>query len=258
MVEPSPVKCEFRVSPGSTSVASGGGSGTIAIVAQPECGWNASSAVNWVSGLTPASGQGNGQVQFQVATNGSAARTGTLLIGDQEVVVNQASGCAVTVQPTSVSVASAGGARTFAVSGGSGCAWTSTSQVPWITVTSGASGSGNGSVVVNVAVNQSAQRSGTLLVGERTVTVTQASGCTYTIAPTSQTFGILGGNAEVNVTTTAECPWTATSQATWIVIRSGDSGVGSGSVAYTVAPFLGKRNSTMTIAGRTFTVTQSN
>jgi hypothetical protein len=256
-VGPTPVKCAVGVTPGSASIGSSGGTGTVVVAAEPECAWNASAAVSWISSVTPASGQGNGQVAFQVTTNSGAARTGTFTIADQQVSVSQASGCTFIVQPTSLSVGSGGGPATFTVSGGTGCTRTSTSQVPWITVTSGASGSGNGSVVATVAANQGAQRSGTLLIAERTVTVTQASGCTFTISQTSQTFGTAGGNGVVDVTTAAGCPWTATSQAVWIMIRSGDTGTGSGQVSYTVGPFNGKRNGTMTIAGRTFTVTQA-
>ena len=58
----------------------------------------------------------------------------------------------------------------------------------WITVTGGGSGTGNGTVTYTVAANTSASpRTGTLTIAGRTVTVTQAGACTYTVAPTSQT-----------------------------------------------------------------------
>ena len=54
------------------------------------------------------------------------------------------------------------------------------------------------------------------------------------------------------------CPWTATSDATWITIDSGTSGNGDGTVNYSVASNSGPaRNGTMTIAQQTFTVSQS-
>jgi len=82
--------------------------------------------------------------------------------------------------------------------------------------------------------------------------------CTYSIFPTSQSFASAGGSGSVNVTAPSGCPWTATSNASWITITSGSSGNGNGTVNYSVAsnPSTTPRTGTMTIAGQTFTVTQ--
>jgi hypothetical protein len=82
--------------------------------------------------------------------------------------------------------------------------------------------------------------------------------CTYSIFPTSQSFSSAGGSGSVNVTAPSGCPWTATSNASWITITSGSSGNGNGTVNYSVAsnPSTTPRTGTMTIAGQTFTVTQ--
>jgi hypothetical protein len=82
--------------------------------------------------------------------------------------------------------------------------------------------------------------------------------CTYSIFPTSQSFSSAGGSGSVNVTAPSGCPWTATSNASWITITSGSSGNGNGTVNYSVAsnPSTTPRIGTMTIAGQTFTVTQ--
>lgn len=86
-----------------------------------------------------------------------------------------------------------------------------------------------------------------------------ASQCTYSIQPTSQSFSAGGGTGSVNVTSTAGCTWTATSNSSWLTITSGASGSGSGAVGYSVALNAGttSRTGTLTIAGQTFTVTQS-
>ena len=59
------------------------------------------------------------------------------------------------------------------------------------------------------------------------------------------------------MTTQSGCPWTATSNASWITITSGSSG--SGPVSYSVLTntSTSQRTGTMTIAGQAFTVTQS-
>lgn len=92
-----------------------------------------------------------------------------------------------------------------------------------------------------------------------TVTVTTGGGCAYAISPTSQTFSSNAGTGSVAVTTTAGCAWTAASNAPWITITAGASGTGNGNVSFSVAanPASASRVGTMTIAGQTFTVTQS-
>jgi M6 family metalloprotease-like protein len=55
-----------------------------------------------------------------------------------------------------------------------GCAWTAVSAADWITITSGAGGSGAGTVAYSVAANTSSTwRTGIITVGWRTFTVTQ-------------------------------------------------------------------------------------
>jgi|GEM_PF-3188600 len=84
------------------------------------------------------------------------------------------SGCTYTITPTSASVAASGGSGTVTVTAGSGCSWTAVSNAAWITVTSGASGSGNGAVGYSVAANSGSARTGTITIAGQTFTVTQA------------------------------------------------------------------------------------
>jgi hypothetical protein len=55
------------------------------------------------------------------------------------------------------------------------CAWTASSGAAWITITSGGSGTGGGSVGFAVAANTGGQRSGSLTIGGQTFTVNQAA-----------------------------------------------------------------------------------
>jgi hypothetical protein len=57
------------------------------------------------------------------------------------------------------------------------CRWTAQSSVPWITITSGASVTGNGTVFYSVARNTGGTRTGTLTVAGKEVTVTQEGEC---------------------------------------------------------------------------------
>jgi hypothetical protein len=80
---------------------------------------------------------------------------------------------------------------------------------------------------------------------------------TSSIFPTHQSFDSNGGGGSVTVT--SDSSWTAASDASWITINSGSSGSGDGTVNYTVSAnsSTSQRTGTITIAGRTFTVTQA-
>ena len=83
--------------------------------------------------------------------------------------------------------------------------------------------------------------------------------CSYTIAPTSITVTYAGGYANVSVTTQSTCSWTAVSNVNWITVSSGAKGTGNGTVKYYVYPNNTRTRwiGTLTIAGKTFTVTQT-
>lgn len=83
----------------------------------------------------------------------------------------------VTLAPLSQSFPAAGGEGSVTVAASSGGNWTAHSSATWITITSGASGSGNGTVNYRVAANTvRTQRSGTMTIGGKSFAVTQAAG----------------------------------------------------------------------------------
>jgi hypothetical protein len=87
-----------------------------------------------------------------------------------------AGACSFAVSPTAVSAPTAGGSFTVNVTTDASCNWTAASQSDFITITSGASGTGNGTVTFSVAA-ASGTRTGSLTVAGQTVTVSQqASG----------------------------------------------------------------------------------
>ena len=164
--------------------------------------------------------------------------------------------CTYSVSPTTVSASSAGLNSSISVVTGSSCAWTPASTVAWITITSSGM-SGLGSFSFSVAANGTGSpRTGTMIVAGQIVTVTQSTGsCTYSVSPTSVSAPMTGLNGSVSVTTGSSCAWSATSAATWITVTSGGMS-GLGSVNYTVAPTTAPRTGTLTVAGRTVTITQ--
>ena len=256
--------CTYSITPTSNTIGASGGSGSVAVTTASNCAWTASSNNSWIGITSGASGTGNGTVAFSVSANTGASRTGTLTVAGQTFSITQAAGstpCTYSISPVSQSFGSNGGTGSVNVTSSSGCTWTAVSNASWITILSGASGSGNGAVNYSVAANTgTTTRSGTMTVASQTFTVTQAGqSCTYSISPASQSFGSSGGTGSVNVTSSAGCTWTAVSNASWITILSGASGSGNGAVSYSVAAYSGttSRSGTMTVASQTFTVTQA-
>lgn len=168
-----------------------------------------------------------------------------------------------TIFPSSQSAGAGGLAGTVSVTAATGSAWTATSNASWIGITSGSNGSGSGTVAYSVAANTgTSSRTGTLTIGGQTFTVTQAgtsSSCASALSPTSSYISSLSGTGSVTVTTTSSCPWTGASNASWISVTSGASGIGNGTVGYSVTAntSTSSRTGSLTIGGIPFTVTQN-
>lgn len=274
---PTPAKCQLTLAPPPNIVATGG-TAAVSITAQPECRWEVSTQANWISNLSPASGQGNGTVEFVAAENPvPTRREGELVINDNRVrVMQEATSCRFSIDPERRTLTADASTTSFTVETHEFCKWTARGTAEWITLTAGVDGAGNGTVAYRVTSNSGGTRTGSVTVGDRTHTVIQQNAgpepsptppapptppppCTYTIAPTSQAVGAAGGpGGPVTVTTASHCAWTATSNASWMRITSGATGSGNGSVGF-AADFNGTgspRSGTLTIAGRTFTVSQ--
>jgi sugar lactone lactonase YvrE len=82
--------------------------------------------------------------------------------------------CVALINPSSAVAPAGGGAGTIPITASDGCSWTAASNVSWIAITSGSSGSGSGSVGYSVAADTGTARIGTLTIGGQTFTVTQA------------------------------------------------------------------------------------
>ena len=207
-----------------------------------------------------ASGSGNGTVAFTVAANTAGTiRTGTLTAAGSTFTVTQAAACSYTISPASQSLPAAGGTGTVTVTAAAGCAWTTTGGASWVTISSGATGSGNGSVGFTAAANTATPgRSATLTIAGRTFTVTQAAAaCTFTVSPRIIASAQAGDTGTISVTTPTGCAWSVFTPVTWITLTG--AGPGPGATAYTIAANTGAtpRTATLTVAGQTVAVTQA-
>ena len=254
------VPCTATVAPLSQLIGPPGGTGTSNVLTPGGCGWTAVSNAPWLSITSGSSGTGNGAVNYSIAANASTApRTGTLTVAGSTVTVNQ-SGCSYTVSPTSQNIAAAANTGSATISTQSVCAWTAVSNASWITITSGSSGTGNGTTNYAIAANAaSTPRTGTLTIAGTTVTVTQGGvPCTYSVSPTSQNLPSTAGGGSETVTAPAGCAWTASDNATWIsLLPSKGSGNGSVTFSVTANTAFTERTGIMTIAGQSVTVTQA-
>lgn len=82
--------CTNSISPSGSVFGSGGGLGSVTIVAGPQCVWTATSNVGWITFTSPTNGLGNGSVNYSVGENNTgAARKGTITIAGRTFNVKQ-------------------------------------------------------------------------------------------------------------------------------------------------------------------------
>jgi hypothetical protein len=250
--------CSYSIAPGAQTLPAAGGNGTVNVTAPAACAWTAASTVPWARVTAGASGTGGGAVTFTADPNTGPARTGAFTIAGQPFTLTQDGDCGYAVTPDTLARGSGATNDALNVTAAAGCSWTAVSNVPWVRIINGATGSGMGRVEVAFDANTGPARSGTLTVATRTVNVSQDSGCTFTLGAPSYAAPATGGPGSVTVTTAAGCTWTAVSQVPWISVTSGSSGSGDGTVQFLVEPngTGAARAGTIVIAGQTFTVTQ--
>jgi Putative binding domain, N-terminal len=116
-------------------------------------------------------------VTLVISANSGAARTATLTIAGTTVTVNQSSNsnCSYALSTTGQSFPAAGGNGSVVLTAATGCSWTASSNVTWITVTGTSTGTGNGTITYQVTANTGAARTGTLTIAGLAYTVQQVS-----------------------------------------------------------------------------------
>ncbi|MGA9773181.1 MAG: BACON domain-containing carbohydrate-binding protein [Blastocatellia bacterium] len=171
--------------------------------------------------------------------------------------------CPAGISPANQFFTLNGGDGQIAVAAPAGCNWTAASSDSWIVITSSESGSGNGVVNYTARENFTGNpRQGSITVGGQTLAVIQDSktsaDCQYAIDNSRKSYASNGGSGMLTISTEASCAWTAASSANWLTFTSTNIGIGNGTVAYSVAPNAGPsgRKTTITIAGKTFTIKQ--
>jgi len=171
-------ECNYIITPTSKTFAADSGIDSITVLTQSSCAWTAYSQSDWIMITSGASNTGPGTVTYAVSSNSSfTPRTGTLNIAGQSFTVSQEARdiqCSYTITPTSKTFDYDNGIDSITVFTQSGCTWTAYSQSGWITILSGESGSGPGTVTYVVSSNSSlSSRTGTLNIAGQSFTVLQ-------------------------------------------------------------------------------------
>ena len=155
-----------------------------------------------------------------------------------------------------------GGAGQIPVTAPGGCSWSAGASLPWITLGSTTSGTGNGTVSFTVAKNPNiSPRWGKIALGAAYVILTQAgSSGSMAISPEAASVPAVGGTGEIAVSTSApDFAWTFMSNVAWItdVECSCFLSTGPATLRYIVAANTGaERSGTIMVGSLAFTVTQ--
>ncbi|MCM3873680.1 MAG: hypothetical protein ND895_23585 [Pyrinomonadaceae bacterium] len=146
-------------------------------------------------------------------------------VGIYDVIVTKACGTvmsrtgtlslhSLSINPTSQNFSASGSTGIVNVTSTGSCGWTATSNASWINITSGSSGTGNGTVGFSVAANTGAQRTGTLTVAGQTFSVAQdgpvVSATTVQFSQSVYSLSEGAGGATVLVTRTGNLSSAAT------------------------------------------------
>ena len=156
--------------------------------------------------------------------NSVYARTATILIAEQEFTFEQ-DGVAVELDCSAVGVDQTGGRRSITVRPERSVSWTAVSDVPWITIMSGDSGTGNGNVSFYVdSYSANFTRTGTLTIAGQSVTILQRGFSDLSLMPSS--IEVDGGatNVTIQVSKTSGASIAAVSYAPWISIGTVSAG----------------------------------
>ena len=187
--------CGYALSPGSASVGTSAGTGSLTVTTATGCAWNSTPSASWLAVAAGSGTTGTGTLNYSFGANSGPARSATISVDGQLFTVNQGTGCTYALSSTSASVSADGGTGTTSLTTGSACTWTASSSASWLTVSSASSGSGSATVSYSANANTGSTRSANLSIGGVTFVVTQGastsstSAATASLSPTSLSFG---------------------------------------------------------------------
>jgi hypothetical protein len=274
-----PVVCQYTVSPAGAEWSKDEARGSFTVTAQADCAWTATSSASWLVVLSANSGSGDSTVSYSVAANRDPVeRTATITVADKTFTVRQGGDigvCQYSVAPVTFNPCMPAGTVTTTVTTQTGCSWTVTSNVPWLTVPTASSGSGTAVITLAFSDNYDAPREGIAMVRWPTPTAGQnvhlsQAGCVYTLSQSAFSFTANLGSGSFDViqqsqplscggATQDRCIWTAVADVPWIVVNTPMPQAGDGRVTFSVAANTSgaSRAGRITVRDKIVTITQS-
>jgi photosystem II stability/assembly factor-like uncharacterized protein len=145
--------CTYSPAPASYFFYPGGGTANFSITSATGCSWTPTSADSWIT-IQSYGGPGLGPLVISVSTNPGAARTGSIAVGTGSISITQAAaGCTYSLSTYAVNFPQSGGPASIGVTAPEGCQWMVSNLPNWVIPTSGATGTGSGTVLLEAAPN---------------------------------------------------------------------------------------------------------
>ena len=219
-----------------------GGTDSVTLSAPFECAWTAEATVPWIH-LTSTSGIGDAYVEYSVDLNTGGQRTGAIRFGEWFYPITQAPGGNLAITFAVYNASTQQPVSGAAVSllpdyGGLGARYTdSVGRVTYV-VDGGQlqyTISKDGYLTLNdgFVVTQADTR---LIWLTPLSSVEPPEECNVLLSPSHVVMGMAAASSSFEVAAPAGCAWSASTISPFLQITSGDNGVGSGEVHYSIAP----------------------
>ena len=247
-----------KLSKSSVTVPAEGCSSSVALTVAQSVKWQAVANNDWIKITTDIEGAGSATVGFEVESNPAVTRrTGSITVaGVKMSIVQEPLWADVSCEDTSFDVESDSGVIWVETEGAG--LWTASANVDWIHLLDEA---GNGTAPVMFVVDDysttTESRSGVITIAGKKVVITQ-QGYELSIDPQVADLGSNAGAGQFGVAAPIDAVWEAIADCDWITIVGARTGIGDGTIQYTVTDNLTgeTRVGRIVIGGKTYTITQ--
>ena len=159
---------DVSISPESTTKESDADIIAVSINALATTQWTVTPNAPWISVIDKATGYGDYVLTLAINANPSfERRTGTVSIGTATLTISQAgtTTAALSIDPVTATAAASGAYGNIAVYATPDAAWTAESLSPWLTISEGSTGAGNGNIKYVASANPTlSERTGQIVV----------------------------------------------------------------------------------------------
>ena len=247
------------ISPATAALAAIGGTTSTELTLAPNVTWTASSSAAWLQISSSTSGAGSTTLQVFAAANPTVtSRSATVTIAGKVFTVTQAGQPATVSQPATIFTTDGGSVWVDVTAGGSD-QWVATSDVGWLTVALGETGAGTGSVfiIADPYTDTSKSRTGRVTVAGHSLYFTQR-GYALSITPQIAQIGSNSGAGQFGVAAPLSAIWEAIVTQPWITVIGSTTGIGNGTLRYSVAANTtgATRTGRIVVSGVEYTITQ--